>query len=110
MRVQEGEKRPGNWVETREGEIKQVTAAELAGTFWAVPITKKRLKDLRFSKKGIGFRLYGLTFYEAKEEGDSAFCLHLGKIEVYVFYIHELQNLVFALTRKELALQLMQKL
>ena len=64
-----------------------------------IPLTEQRLKDF-------GFRKYSSTqydkddFWSIKYEGERGF--YSNQLECYIKYVHQLQNLYFALTDKEL--------
>lgn len=67
-----------------------------------VPLTKKRLKKLRFKKDKVWFR-DGIILAQC-DFGFSTWygSFQYGKIDIIIEYVHELENLYFAIKKKEL--------
>ena len=71
-----------------------------------IPITEKNLKDLGFKWKNHGLRLNNLCI---RQEGNS-YVFYLSNesfnFKIKLEYVHQIQNLYFALTRQELEFNL----
>jgi len=103
--------RIGNWLQDQSGYFK-VRAIELGVTFLDEPIT---LTEEILVKAGCTivlcggceYRLGNLTLQVTKYDSGNLITVFLGgELINLLHYLHELQNLVFALSNKELQIEL----
>jgi hypothetical protein len=109
--INENELRIGNWIIDEDGEKHQITAGMFSWMDWSlcdpIVLTPEILEELKFKIiQGVGFQYYSCL------EGDMK--IDLSHFECYVSrydedpvpfpckYLHQLQNLYFALTGMEL--------
>lgn len=110
MTLKLNELRIGNWIQFQDEEPQQLTAYTLASLcqnpvalefYHALKITPERLKDLlKFDEHEGKFFLhllpYTVKFIQLMDE----WCLSLSEKDgVYVYSIHQLQNILFELTQ-----------
>lgn len=106
------ELRIGNYY-NHNGEIKKVTPNIILELFeseraWIepIPITEEWLLKLGFEKIGVNFQFKGISIWFSKysESYQIRYCLIGSDIErkINIEYVHQLQNLIFALTGEEL--------
>jgi hypothetical protein len=103
------ELRIGNWVNNNEEDY-QITSATISqlerGDSKAepIPLTESLLLKFGFEKVKDSFFKKGFHIYEE----DNNFYYYLrdeGMMDVHINFVHELQNLYFALTKKELTMK-----
>ena len=111
------ELRIGNWVEVIKGDYTTIQASSFSvnieDNYKPIPLSKKWFEKFGFEANELDDR----TVYYSLDISDDKYCdLALlegdktGNVEVFLFpyenirlqYVHELQNLYFALTGKEL--------
>jgi hypothetical protein len=103
--MQASELRIGNWYNDN-GIFKQVTPNTIEEVWvtqrtWCKPLTEEWLKRCNFNFEKLGFKdlsvSYGITSNE--------FHFYIGNYAKKINYVHQLQNLYFALTGEELTIK-----
>jgi hypothetical protein len=113
------ELRIGNYIQIN-GDLSYATASliiaidELELTVKPIPLTEEWLKDFGFIDKykscNTDWSIYGFTINQQSDEDDEGSKIPQEQIFYYQYqydikYVHQLQNLYFALTGKELTIK-----
>jgi len=117
--MRSNELRIGNWVQCaiikigslKKGDFHQVEIDDfnynLEDYFRPIPLTEEWLIKFGFVREGmLTMRLDKFTCYCEEDDYIDNFCLgHIELFDVVPKYVHQLQNLYFALTGKELTIK-----
>jgi hypothetical protein len=105
FQVEEIKKHVGfeNWVCYRNGSVKAKDPSP-------IPLTEELLVKMGFEKNGYGYWTHTKEYFELGENGGGEYCNSINCFEYSngknIKYVHQLQNLYFALTGEELKINL----